>query len=157
MHDPLSKSQGVVTTRSAASPRKFTVTDSKLRNHTKDPRFVHEPSRNTFKIYFDELPTGKQADRMLSYLKDGKFIDSRTNNIHVDIVSYNAQEDLFCIGKFTFEWQTSGTVIWDYKLNRWAEGVCVNACYTYAWPCLLLSFALAHSYIQSHVQAYTCT
>ncbi len=52
-----------------------------------------------------------------TFLSDGKFIDSKTRTINVDLVTYNAQEDLFCLCAFSFEWQTSGRIKWDYKFN----------------------------------------
>jgi hypothetical protein len=41
----------------------------------------------------------------------------RTDLVQVEMVTYNAQQDLFCICSFSFKWQTSGTTKWDYKCN----------------------------------------
>jgi hypothetical protein len=41
----------------------------------------------------------------------------RTEVVQVEMVAYNAEQDLFCICTFSFSWQTSGTVKWDYKFN----------------------------------------
>jgi hypothetical protein len=67
-HDPL-RSKGASPTRQLPFQRKLTISDPRVTGHIKEDRLTHEPSRNTFKLYFDELPTGKQADRMLSFLK----------------------------------------------------------------------------------------
>jgi hypothetical protein len=57
--------------------RKLDVTYKTETNHRKDPKFTHEASRGLFKLYFDETLTGKQSDKMLAFMRDGKFIDSR--------------------------------------------------------------------------------
>jgi hypothetical protein len=87
--------------RSVLGPRKLTIEKQSV-DHAKDAKYTHQPSKNLFKVYFDELPTGKQADRMLSFLKDGKFIDSKTDGITVEMVVYNAQQvtvyvHFFCV------------------------------------------------------------
>ena len=75
-HDPL-KNKEALGKRSAIGPRKITIQNRTMTDLAKDERFIHAPSKRLFRLYFDELPTGKQGDRMLAYLRDGKFIDSR--------------------------------------------------------------------------------
>ena len=75
-HDPL-KNKAAVAKRSVIGPRKITVENRSDNNLAKEERLIHGPSRRMFRLYFDELPTGKQGDRMLAYLRDGKFIDSK--------------------------------------------------------------------------------
>jgi hypothetical protein len=75
-HDPLKFNSK---TRSSHQPssRKLTITNQAVQDLTKQEQLIHEASRKLFKLYFDELPTGKQGDRMLAFLRDGKFIDSK--------------------------------------------------------------------------------
>jgi hypothetical protein len=76
-HDVFLSKGAVSNRRLAARPRKLTIVDPTMTDHTKDAKWIHEPSRDLFKLYFDELPTGRHGDKMLAYLRDGKFIDSR--------------------------------------------------------------------------------
>ena len=76
VHDPL-KHQSAPLKRLRPDSRKLVVLNQKIADHTKDAKYIHEPSRSLFKLYFDELPTGRQGDRMLAYLQDGKFIDAK--------------------------------------------------------------------------------
>jgi hypothetical protein len=75
-HNPI-RSQGAASKQSLSAKRKLTVVNRTSTDLTKDELFIHKPSRKLFKLYFDELLTGRQADRMLAYLRDGKFIDSK--------------------------------------------------------------------------------
>jgi hypothetical protein len=79
-HDAL-KPKGSLAKRSQERLRKFTIVDPSVVDLRKDESYTHEPSRDLFKVYFDELPTGKQGDRMLSYLRDGKFIDIKCETV----------------------------------------------------------------------------
>jgi hypothetical protein len=102
------------------------VTNPTFSDLQKNDTLIHWPSYNLFKIYFDELPTGKQADRMLVFLRDAKFIDSFTDTIDVEMVVYNAQQELFCICSFSFVWQTAGTIKWDYRyINYMYAYICI--------------------------------
>jgi hypothetical protein len=115
-HDPL-RSKSAISTRRLQKKRKLAISDPSAVDQVKEQKYIHGPSRDTFKIYFDETLTGKQGDRMLQFLKDGKWIDARTQTIQVDLVTYNAQEDIFVICRFWFEWQSTGRIRWDYKFN----------------------------------------
>jgi hypothetical protein len=145
-HDPLNSKGAVIVGRRDMDKRKMTVKNPALVDLTKNASIIHTPSVDLFKIYFDELPTGKQADRMIAFLRDAKFIDSLTDSMRVDLVTYNAQEELFCLNSFFFDWQTSGTITWDYKVNT-------------SGPLKLLSIAYMYTCTHAHALvalAYTC-
>jgi hypothetical protein len=116
-HDPLASTGAIKVGQRDMHKRKISVKNPALNDLTKNSSMIHKPSVDLFKIYFDELPTGKQSDRMIAFLRDAKFIDSLTETMQVDLVTYNAQLELFCLCTFYFSWDTAGTTLWDYKFN----------------------------------------
>jgi hypothetical protein len=116
-HDPLTSAGAIIVGRRNMDKRKISVKNPAFDDLTKNSSMIHKPSVDLFKIYFDELPTGKQSDRMIAFLRDAKFIDSLTDTMQVDLVTYNAQLEIFCLCTFYFNWDTAGTIYWDYKFN----------------------------------------
>ena len=45
--------------------------------------------KNGFAVYIDIMMSKKQANRMISYMREGNFIDSLTKSIVVNIAAYN--------------------------------------------------------------------
>jgi len=84
---------------------------------TKASKYIDSGEQDTFKLYFDERLTYKQALKMVQFAQDGKFIDSQTKEIKVEIVTYNAVKDIFMYSNFVFAWQAGGKIPWDYSIN----------------------------------------
>jgi hypothetical protein len=58
-----------------------------------------------FKMYFTEQITSAPAQRLLTYMKDGGFLDSQTQEITMEIPTLNSNLNIFAIFTFTFTWQ----------------------------------------------------
>ena len=78
--------------------------DGKNRS-AKDPRFVLSGEETTFKVYFTERISSKQAQRMVTYLSDGGFLDAQTKEVSVEIVTLNSNLNVFGVFTFDFGWQ----------------------------------------------------
>ncbi|EKX47388.1 hypothetical protein GUITHDRAFT_106834 [Guillardia theta CCMP2712] len=85
--------------------------------HEKDAKVVHGEDRNSFKLFFDERLTQKQAQAMVAFAKDGKFLDAQTQELHVEVVTFNAVKNLFLYLDISFKWETSGKIPWNYNIK----------------------------------------
>eukprot|EP00960_Hanusia_phi_P035404 751685-Hanusia_phi.AAC.1 len=83
----------------------------------KPSKYIDSSEQNTFKLYFDERLTYKQALKMVQFAKDGKYIDSQTKEIKVEIVTYNAVKNIFMYSNFIFSWEAGGKIPWDYQIQ----------------------------------------
>ena len=107
------------------------------KNHsTKNPIYIMKGEESSFKVYFTERISSKQAQRMVNYLKDGGFLDAQTSEVSVEIVTLNSNLNVFGVYSFVFTWQVAcrrflgckcvldafdfgqqnGKVQWDYKI-----------------------------------------
>jgi hypothetical protein len=71
----------------------------------KDPTLIVPELANEFKLYFDERLDYHQADRMLTYMKDGGFIDDHTQEISVEMNTLNPEFGFFSTFRFMFYFQ----------------------------------------------------
>ena len=78
---------------------------------------VLEKDRDQFKAYFDGMASAEQANAQLQYLRDGGFIDGETYRVRVDMVTYNAEHNMFMYLDYKFIWHQGGTIEWDYNSN----------------------------------------
>jgi hypothetical protein len=69
-----------------------------------------EKGLNRFPVFFDILSRQSQAYRMLSYMIEGSFIDAATEELEVNIVSYNPDLRRFISHKVLFEHTKGGIV-----------------------------------------------
>jgi hypothetical protein len=60
-----------------------------------------------FLLFFDEHITNVRASKMITYLKDGNFIDEQTSEIKVEMSTINARSNILCRIVFTFKWQVA--------------------------------------------------
>jgi len=63
-----------------------------------------------FAVYIDIMTNKKQADRMISYMREGNFIDSSTRSIVVNIAAYNPVTVRFTNTRVTFEYSKGGSI-----------------------------------------------
>jgi hypothetical protein len=85
--------------------------------HEKVAKLVHQLDRNKFKLYFDERLTAKHANDMVSFIQDGGFIDEKTRQITLEVLTFNADLDQVAILRVLFDWEISGRIMWDYTMN----------------------------------------
>ncbi len=48
---------------------------------------------------------GDQAAKLVQYMRDGEFLDSATERVTVEAVTFNAQHNVFAVFRFLFDWQ----------------------------------------------------
>eukprot|EP00960_Hanusia_phi_P072158 767716-Hanusia_phi.AAC.1 len=83
----------------------------------KDGKYVHAQDIDSFKLFFDERLTQKQAQAMVTFAKDGKFLDAQTQELHVEMVTFNAVKNVFLYLDISFSWETSGKIPWNYNIK----------------------------------------
>ena len=71
----------------------------------KDKTFIVSEKANEFLVFFDERLSYNQADSMLTYMKDGGFIDDQTKEISVEMNTLNSEYGLFSTFIFMFYFQ----------------------------------------------------
>ena len=74
-------------------------------HRAKNPAFIMTGEGSTFKAFFTERVSSKEAQRLVTYLRDGGFLDAQTSQVIVEAVTFNANLDIFGIYTFTFTWQ----------------------------------------------------
>ena len=80
----------------------------------KDPSLIHPGEAGKFLIFFDQRVSGAQAQKMLAYLKDCKFLSESTQEVVVSFVTYNAAHRIFAWVEITFTWDAGGQIKYDY-------------------------------------------
>jgi hypothetical protein len=87
----------------------------------KEEEFIVDSQRNKFKVYFGERLTQEQAQKMVSALVEGNFFESgATKKISVEVVTYNADNNIFCRAEIWFNWDTTGFAYWDFNMQSFA-------------------------------------
>ena len=77
-------------------------------NHTHKKMDLIIPNEaNNFKLYFEERLNGAHAQKLLTYMQYGGFIDSQTESLMVDAVTLNSQLNVFAKVSFAFTWQVN--------------------------------------------------
>jgi hypothetical protein len=71
---------------------------------TKNVTLVPEEANN-FLVFLDERISSVHAQNIITYLKDGGYIDQQTREISVEINTLNAGSSIFCKMVITFTWQ----------------------------------------------------
>ena len=73
--------------------------------------------RDRYKLFFDARLSAAQARRMVQFMKDGLFLNSKTDWIEMEIITYNADFNLFGILTVQFLWNLGGSTLWNYQYN----------------------------------------
>jgi hypothetical protein len=81
---------------------------------------ILDKQRRDFKLYFDERLTFQQASKMLTFARNGSFIDRSTKDVTVTFVTYNTPFDIFCSCEVIFRWAEGGKISWDYHISSLA-------------------------------------
>jgi hypothetical protein len=77
-------------------------------NHSRKlPKFIKQDDESSFLFYFTERMTGAYATKLINYLRDGNFLDDRTNTVIVKITTINANAGIFASLNIFFTWQVS--------------------------------------------------
>ena len=75
-------------------------------NHSKKPpKFIKKDEESVFKIYFTERMTGEYATKLVNYLRDGNFLDEKTNSVSVEMRTINAKAGIFASINIFFAWK----------------------------------------------------
>ena len=118
-----SSSKGIVVVTSASVPMGFFPYKYDSSNQTfKAPGTYRESEGSAFRIYFDTQISQSQAHNMLSFMKDGGFIDSLTSEIEVQLIAFNAELNRFTFLRFSFDWTIGGSIKWEY----WLESIVLD-------------------------------
>uniref|UniRef100_A0A7S0MD93 C2 domain-containing protein n=1 Tax=Cryptomonas curvata TaxID=233186 RepID=A0A7S0MD93_9CRYP len=72
---------------------------------------------STFKLYISEEVDSVEANRLMTFMKDGGFLDFQTDEVMVEIITLNSNLNIFAIFVFTFKWQNGGKILWDYDIK----------------------------------------
>ena len=87
----------------------------------KDDNLVVPSDRNKYKIYFDDRLSQEQAQRMMTALKDGSFFDSSsTQRVSVQLVTYNANIQVFVRFVLNLDWESTGLGSWDFEAQSYS-------------------------------------
>ncbi|EKX33173.1 hypothetical protein GUITHDRAFT_120654 [Guillardia theta CCMP2712] len=134
------------------SDEEASVNVSSFKVAYKDSKYIMPSEADTFKLYFDERLTQMLAQNMIQFAEDGSFIDSQTEEVRVQFLTYNAPKNIFALHEFIFNWQTTGRIPWDYKVNSFSVDF-------FAGPkagmqiflfAVLVTFLLINSYMEVH-------
>ena len=71
-----------------------------------------------YKLFFDTRMSASGASRLVQFMRDGQFLDRNTEWIEVEIVTYNADFNLFGILTLQFVWNLGGSILWSYQYNN---------------------------------------
>ena len=75
-------------------------------NHSIKPReYILQSEADKFKLYFTEQLSAVEANRLVTYMTDGGFLDFQTDELSVQFVTLNSNLNMFAIFSFTFSWQ----------------------------------------------------
>ena len=110
---------GEISAAEDAAPQRFDSSYSVSAPNFSDSRAVYPKKKagatvageeDTFKLFFDERLSRAQALDMITFAKDGKFIDEQTDAVQVQFVTYNIIYDLFAFNKVSFSWLPGGKI-----------------------------------------------
>jgi hypothetical protein len=77
-------------------------------NHSnKSLRYIMNGEESEYKLYISEEVDSVAANRLMTYMKDGGFLDFQTDEVVVEIITLNSNLNIFAIFAFTFTWQVS--------------------------------------------------
>ena len=78
----------------------------------KSPHSVVAEQAQNIILYFEERLSGAQAQKLITYMGSGGFIDSQTDSVSVDAITLNSQLNVFGKVSFTFNWQVIFLLLW---------------------------------------------
>jgi hypothetical protein len=92
----------------AGAPYGFFPMSYARRRNTSDPSQGNKNASGSggiFRLYFDERIENAQAQKLLTYMTDGSFLDERTRKVTVEMNTLNVQLNMFAKFEFIFEFQ----------------------------------------------------
>jgi len=107
----------VEVTRLSTAQGFFPHTYDTVSRGPKDPSLIVNRHKDEFLAYFDVRNTRQQAKDMVTYLREGGFIDEYTSSVNVDFVTFNTNLNLFANVGFQFTWDIGGGIGWDFSLQ----------------------------------------
>ena len=82
-----------------------------------DNSFLSAESIGQFKLFFDARLSADKARILVQFMKDGMFLSNKTDWIEMEIITYNADFNLFGILTVQFRWNLGGSTLWSYQYN----------------------------------------
>ena len=70
-----------------------------------------ENGRTGFSVFIDMMSSNKQANRIISYMREGNFIDTSTKSIVVKFATFNPLTVRFTNTQVQFEYSKGGSVV----------------------------------------------
>jgi hypothetical protein len=71
----------------------------------KSSNLIWSTEASNFKLLFSDRLSGAEANRLITYMIDGGFIDRLTDEVKVEIITLNVNLKMFSIFEFTFNWK----------------------------------------------------
>lgn len=87
--------------------------------------FPNPVSGDSFSVVFDINMDQSRAADVITYLRDGGFLDDRTSSVTVQIVTFNAQLDLFSLVTVKMTFSSPGEIEARVLPSRGCIGGCV--------------------------------
>ncbi len=82
----------------------------------KDSNLINEDFAEAFNVYIDSRSTLEQASNYVTYLREGGFVDEYTETLKVAFVTFNIDNNMFCLVEFEFEWTKGGGISHDWSM-----------------------------------------
>jgi len=79
--------------------------------------FISPESVGLYKLFFDSRLSAAKARQLVQFMKDGMFLNNKTDWIEMEIITYNADFNLFGILTVQFRWNLGGSTLWNYQYN----------------------------------------
>jgi hypothetical protein len=79
--------------------------------------YISQSNIGVHKLFFDTRISSKQSQNLVQFMKDGMFISDRTEMIEMEIITYNADFDIFGILTVQFTWDLGGGIFWNAQYN----------------------------------------
>jgi hypothetical protein len=91
--------------------------DNGNQNFKKAEALISAESVGLYKLFFDSRLSAAKSRQMVQFMKDGMFLNNRTDWIEMEIITYNADFNLFGILTVQFRWNLGGSTLWNYQYN----------------------------------------
>ena len=82
----------------------FVHSYDQVTHERKRSKFIMPEMESQFKLYFPESVSARHAVKLVQYMVDGGFIDSKTSLVTVELTALNSNLDVFSTVLFSFTW-----------------------------------------------------
>jgi hypothetical protein len=82
-----------------------------VKQRSKSDNHILDSEKGNFKLYFSEQLKAKSANRLMTYMMDGGFIDFQTDTVAVEIITLNSNLNMFAVFTFIFTWQVTRSAL----------------------------------------------